>query len=1079
MKLKSSYYACAAVLLLASLAQAQIFRGSIAGSVYDSTGAAVPGVTIQLLENSTGTTSSTVSTSAGTFVFPDLMVGTYTITVTQAGFATQKLDNVTVEVGKATNIPITLTLATVTQNVEVSATAASLETQQTSLNSVVNTTAVTEIPLNGRDYTQLLQLTTGYNRAGSQNGNRGDENNWQLDGVDNNDLWGGGANAFNQGSISGVAGVLVPIDAIDQFTQQSVGGADFGRNPGSVVDVVIKSGGNQIHGSAYYFNRNEAFAATSPFAAPGSNPMLRNYNAGGSVGGAIKKDKAFLFLAFEKMKLQTPNNILASAPSQAWVTDVSAKMATYGVQPNSAMINYLHGAWPWSTIQGLPAASANYVSNDNNLEGSNNFVGRIDYNVTPKNRFFVRSIVGTGDATAYSGVVYGQYFQAVPSRQENHAAVLTSTLTNRLVNQALFGYNYFLQNFDDANHGAHPCADWGFCTGGTAEGTPISTITGFNYGGVGSTPEPGRTDITWHITDDLVYTLGAHTFKFGGEFRNQTLWVHYLWNARGTFNFDGTAGPWYTTTGALDPNFSPTEAAFADFLGGYIKTDYGTFATGIPTRTWHSKSMSGYFADNWQMKPTLSVNYGVRWDYNEPYYDPTHDASTWSPSFPTSLNPPGLAFPGEAGSPISSLYPADYHSFGPRVGFAWTPKRGGKTVIRGGWGVYFNQLGNALFVDTAGGPSTGRGASRNPGGGNPVFNVTNPATTIVQPGVPIFGSTAAGLTPPWTLWSVDQTLRTPYTENFSLNVQQQLTSHTILQIGYVGNTARKQALNVNANAPYASVTPYANFQAARPYYSTYPMYSGITWLETAGSGYYNGLQVSLRNTSWKGLTGQVSYTLSRARDDISGDRGAYPPDSHNLGSNWGLSDYDTPQALSGYLVYDLPQFGHSMPRLTQGWELSSYFAADAGFPFTPMSGVDNSHSGQLEDHADLVGSPFSGVTQCGTIVSCGVQYFNPAAFTGNAAGTFGNVKRNQYRSFGYHDIDLALIKNTKITERLTWQLRFEMFNILNILNLGCLDASVPDGNFGRGECTLSTGNGAPGIGPGEPFNMQIAMKLKW
>ena len=189
-----------------------------------------------------------------------------------------------VEVGKATNIPITLTVAAVTEKVEVSATAASLETQQTALNSVVNTQAVQEIPLNGRDYTQLLQLTTGYNRAGSQNGNRGDENNWQLDGVDNNDMW-HNAMAFNQGSISGVAGVLVPIDAIDQFTQQSVGGADFGRNPGSVVDVVIKSGGNQIHGSAYYFNRNEAFAAINPFSPPGANPELRNYNAGGSIGG--------------------------------------------------------------------------------------------------------------------------------------------------------------------------------------------------------------------------------------------------------------------------------------------------------------------------------------------------------------------------------------------------------------------------------------------------------------------------------------------------------------------------------------------------------------------------------------------------------------------------------------------------------------------------------------------------------------------------------------------------------------------------------------------------------------------------
>jgi hypothetical protein len=839
-----------------------------------------------------------------------------------------------------------------------------------------------------------------------------------------------------------------------------MGGADFGRNPGSVVDVVIKSGANAIHASAYYFNRNEAFAAVSPFSPPGANPMLRNYNVGGSIGGAIKKDKLFLFLGFEKQKLITPNNILATVPTQSWVNDVQSKMAAYEVPLNPPMLAFLHAAWPWSTIQGLPATTDNYVSNDNNIEGSNNFVGRIDYNINNKNRFFVRSIIGTGDVTAYAGAVFGEYFQAVPSRQENWAAVWTSTLTNRLVNQMLFGYNYFLQEFDDANHGLDVNA-LGFHTGAVITGTPNITITGFNYGGVGETPNLGRTDQTWHITDDLVYTLGAHTFKFGGEFRDQTLFVHYYRNARGAFSFDGTAGPW-----ANDPSFSGTEAAFADFMGGYIKSGYGSFATGDPARTWHTLSGTLYFADTWQVKPTLSLNYGVHYDYNGPYYDPTHGASTWSPGFPTSLSPPSLAFPGTSGSPISSLYPPDKTNFGPRVGFAWTPRRGGKTVIRGGWGVYYNQPGAALFVDSNAGDSTNRGASRNPGGPNPVFNVNNPALVIVQNNVPIFGSSPVPA-PPWGLWAVDQGFRSPYTQNYSLNVQQQLTPHTILQVGYVGSQARKQLVNINANQPPPSPTAYANVQAARPYNSAYPMYSGITYLMTAGNAHYNSLQVSLRNTAWRGLTGQLSYTLSRARDDMSGDRNSYPTDSHNLRGDWGLADFDTPQALSGYLVYDLPQLGHSMPRLT------------TGCPFSVSSGVDNSHTLQGKDRADQAGNPFSGVTSAGVISQHGVQFFNPTAFTYNAPGTFGNTKRNAFRGLAYHDVDLALIKNTKITEKISGQLRFELFNIFNILNLGCLDAGVPDGTFGRAGCTLSTGNGSPGIGPGEPFNMQIALKLRW
>jgi hypothetical protein len=367
---------------------------------------------------------------------------------------------------------------------------------------------------------------------------------------------------------------------------------------------------------------------------------------------------------------------------------------------------------------------------------------------------------------------------------------------------------------------------------------------------------------------------------------------------------------------------------------------------------------------------------------------------------------------------------------------------------------------------------------RNPGGANPVFNITNPALVIVQNNVPIFGSTPLPA-PPWGLWTVDQGYRTPYTQNYSLNVQQQLTSHTILQVGYVGSAAQKQPININANQPLASPTAYASFEAARPYHSAYPMYSGITEMMSAGNAHYNSVQVSLRNTVWKGLTGQISYTLSRARDDMSSVRNNFPADSHNLRGDWGLSDFDTPQAMSGYLVYDLPQLGHSLPRLTSGWELSVYSAMDAGFPFSVSSGQDNSNTKQGKDRANQVGNPFSGVTQPGAIYTYGVQFFNPAAFAENLPGTFGTTKRNQFRGPGYHDVDFALIKNTKITEKFTGQLRFELFNVFNILNLGCLDAGVPDGAFGRAGCTLSNGNGAPGIGPGEPFNMQIALKLKW
>jgi Carboxypeptidase regulatory-like domain len=1070
-------FAAALCLLAATVGQGQTSRGSISGSVLDSSGAAIPAAEVEILLNSTGAVSKFTSSSSGEFVFPDLQVGIYTVTITHSGFQTQKIDNVQVEVGKVTSLPVTLSVAKTTQTVEVSAVAAALETQQTALNAVVTERAVQEIPLNGRDYRQLLVLTPGFvSGAGtheSMNGNRDNQNNWQLDGVDNNDFW-HNAEAINQGSISGVAGVLLPIDSIAEFNQQSVGGADFGRNPGSMVNVVIKSGTNEIHGSAYYFNRNEALAVTSPFYQPGTPSELRNNNYGFSFGGPAVKDKLFFFVSYEGQHFISGNAILATVPSTAWVNDVQTNvLSKYDVAINPVMNNLLQNLWP-SSISSAPFGSGDYSSGDNNSYRSNNFVGRIDYNISSKNRFFLRSIIGTGDATAYAGSVFGQYFQSVPSRQENWAAVLTSSLTPKLVNQVLVGVNYFLQNFDDASHGADP-PSLGFNTGVTSQdfGTPSISITGFDNGGVGETPNLGRTDTTWHVTDDLSYSHGSHVLKFGGEFRRADLWVHYLREARGSFTFNGSAGPW-----ANDSTLSTPEKALADFLGGYIGPGLGSIAIGNPVRDWYVNSFAGYFQDNWQVKPTLNVNFGVRYDYNTPFYDPTHQISTFWPTF-TSTSTPGLAFPGMSGSPIDSLYPPDKNNFAPRLGFAYTPSRGGKTVIRGAWGLYYDVPNGNLFIDNRGGPTAGRGASRNPAGANPVFNISNPNLVTVQPDVYLFGSSTPQ--PPFGIWAVDQGLRSPYVQNFSLNVQRQLSPHTVLQVGYVGSQARKLLITRDMNQPPASATPYADIQAARPYNAAFPEYGQITELTSSGNSHYNSLQASLRNTSWKGLTGQLSYTLSHARDDQSAARNAWPADSNNFQADWGNADFDTRHNVSGYLLYDVPQRGHSMPRLTRGWELSAFFSYDSGFPFTVSSGVDNSNTGQLNDRADLTGSPFSGVTQPGPILQAGgVAIFNPTAFSVNMPGTFGNTQRNQFYGPSFKALDFSVIKNTAITERLNAQFRVEVFNVFNILNLAPPDAGASDGSaFGLSSSTLATYNGAPGIGSGEPLNVQLALKLIW
>jgi len=310
----------------------------------------------------------------------------------------------------------------------------------------------------------------------------------------------------------------------------------------------------------------------------------------------------------------------------------------------------------------------------------------------------------------------------------------------------------------------------------------------------------------------------------------------------------------------------------------------------------------------------------------------------------------------------------------------------------------------------------------------------------------------------------------------------------VLQVGYVGSQGRKLLVNRNENQPPASATPYASFQAVRPFNTVFPNFSGITELMSAGNSRYNSMQVMLRNSSWHGLQGQVSYTLGHAMDVMSNVRNNHPTDSDNLRLDWGNADFDTRNDVSGYFVYDAPQLGHSLPRLTKGWELTSFFQYNSGYPFTVGSGLggrtSGSNTGSGKDRADEISNPFSDVTQPTRpypgLLAGGVAWFNPTAFKANDPGTFGTSRRNEFYGPKFKTVDFSIIKDTPITEQLRTQFRVEIFNVFNILNLagpaGCIDASAGCGLI---TSTYGTAIGAPGIGPGEPTNVQFALKLIW
>src|SRR5262249_18173554 len=252
-----------------------------------------------------------------------------------------------------------------------------------------------EIPLNGRDFRELLQLTPGFNQDFSMNGNRSNQNNWQIDGADNNDFW-HNFEAINKDGISTIPAVFLPLDSISEFNQQSLGGADFGRNPGSMIEVVTKSGTDDFHGSLYYFNRNELFAERSPFISPGASNKLRNHQYGFSLGGPIWRDRLFFFLNYEGQRVIAGNIVLGTVPSDAWVAEAEAIMLANNIPVNPVMVNLLHNLWP-SSIRNAPATPNNFCGCANNDSVSNNGVARVDYALTPTERLTVRGFAGTGD----------------------------------------------------------------------------------------------------------------------------------------------------------------------------------------------------------------------------------------------------------------------------------------------------------------------------------------------------------------------------------------------------------------------------------------------------------------------------------------------------------------------------------------------------------------------------------------------------------------------------------------------------------------------------------------------------------
>jgi len=1106
------------ILLAFSLAiavNAQTFRGSINGTVTDPSGGVVPNATVKATEIATGLDHTTTTTSDGGFAFQDIPLGLYKVTVTATGFPAYTVDKVEVTAGQIYTLNMKLQLQQQTTTVEVSAAALTLDTTTQTQTMSIPDDVVQNMPLNGRDFTQMIGVAPGfggYNVGGfgSLNGTRPNQINWQINGVDNNDFW-HNIPAINQGGVSGIAGTVLPIDATEEFSVQTSSGPEGGRNAGGTANIVLKSGTNDIHGSAYYYNRNEAFGDPSPFFVPSPGtkpPRERNENYGFSAGGPVIKNKTFAFVTYEKNDFVFGLSGIATEPSDAWVTQALALLTAHGVTESAASKNAIgaSGFWPRNVIGSLPATTGNFFSPSTEFGYSYNGVARIDHQISDKHHLSLHAIIGQGNqvaplggspalGTASSNLAY--YFEVAPLHDGNYGAVLNSTLSSRWTNQFLFGASYFNQFFNDNNTSFDTKAMGIFLSpdatnhGQYILGAPNIIIAPPSKGGsggfeqIGLTPPEGRSDLTLHFTDILSYSVGKHQFRYGAEVRHGKLNEFYHRRGTGKFVFDGTAGPWATTATCVGATANPVLCALADFLAGDVSACDGfhssnnftcgsTIAVGDPERFVHVNAFNAYVQDSWQITKKLNLEYGLRYEYFGPMQSDKKDIA----NFVGELNGTGTGFLVQDGS--HPLFNPGKDHFAPRLGFAYQPTAKGDLVVRGGFGVFYDQINLNPFLDFRPPVSAPSGIQGNPFGPTPVstysrsgynWDAVQAGGASIFPGVK--GCTdplcaAAGDPQGLGAYSVSKNFRTPYFYNYNLQVEKGFGNSAVFQIGYVGSQGRK--LNIVSDINSAGAFTH---------------FGHILQLNTIGTSNYNALQTIFRTRAWRGFSSQFAYTWAHALDEISEYRGQVADDPFNLKADYGNSDFDTRHLFTVNFTYDLPK----APWATSSW--SKRLMND-----WTISSVMNWHKGQPSDETlsglSLIGNPYAGLSHKFD-PSFGVQWWNPAAFCspgGSACPGPANLSRNKFTGPGYGDVDLSFIKNVPITERVKVQLRADFFNLFNRINMasgvgsvgsGCAPLATgvctTNGGFGQVSDTIGDFNGAPAIGPGEARNIQLVAKI--
>ena len=1075
-KTKALSVAGAFFLMLALLGpvSAQTFRGTILGTVSDPNGAVVPEATVTVKNVATATERSTVTDSFGNYTIPELQIGTYEVRVQRTGFQPATVAGVIVEVSGERRVDVSLSVAGEDTVVTVAA-SNQVETTTNTLGGTINTKTVADLPINGRDFTKFLTMVPGASGDPSgatdspgsfglfsSNGNRGRANNYLLDGTDMNDGY-RNLPAINEAGVFGTPATILPIEAISEAAILADFEAEYGRNSGAIVNIVTKSGTNDFHGALFEFFRNDRLDARNFFnPVPDPQTAFRNNQFGGALGGPIIRNRTFFYFAYEGQRERVGLNSTARVPDPREITALGGA--------TNPVIGRLLARNPWpAPNRPLPlfdsTGAPNLFVTTPAANDVDSLIGKIDHQINKTNQFTGRYFFGNSNQSFPLAILGGNvlpgYNTVTPTRVNLIALSYLKIFSATRVNEVRFGYNRFKEGFFPQDSSFDP-RTIGLNTGiaGPQDfGLPFINVSGFaSIGSTLSVPR-ARVDTNWQALDNYSWKLNRHDLKVGYEFRRTFVNAFFDAGYRGRLNFD----------------------SLGDFLAGTLSG--GRSARGDSRRGTFQNSHAAFIQDTFRMRPRVTFNLGLRWDYFGVINEERKRFSNFD-----RVN--GLRL-------VDKLYPSDWNNFSPRLGVAWDLNGKGKTVVRAGWGLFYDAFSQDFFVGQL--PFN----TFNPG---PAYNPIGPSAILfsfstveqIQNNVPIYTGFSDS-----DVFAVDRNLRTPYVQNFNLNVQRELFKDAVLQVGYVGSHGTKLFRYRDINQP-----PVPRVTTARPFDNGPFAPSGGTFfyvnqLETSANSNYNALQTSFTLRNHQGWSAMINYTWSHSIDNASDGQdyvanATQPDNSFRADLERGNSNFDSRHRFVWSFSYDIPNFIAAHPRLGKGWQFNGVLTLRSGNPFHLNYNFtgDFNGTGEFFGRPDVVGDPFAGTNGRD-------KFLNLAAFKvpctlddegGECVpGTFhfGSLGRNSLPGPHYRNFDLSLFKTTPITEQVKVQLRAEVFNIFNHPNFSSpllpsfiadaafngLDASGHGTGFLPITVTPDVGIGNPFLGGGGPRNIQLAVRL--